>query len=577
MPLCLGFTLAAPATIAIDELRPGMTGFGLSVFAPGGRVDTFAVELVDVMRNVAPQSDLILVRCSGQGLEHSGIVAGMSGSPVYFEGRLAGALAYGWGFAKDPVGGVTPIAEMLALLDLPDPPPASPRSGVPGPSPGLSARFAQAGLPARCAQAGPAGSLPRLRLPLGIAGGSRGLPALAAPLIEEAGFLPVAAGAVPGAGPRSPGSSFEPGSAVCVLLADGDFTAAAVGTVTWVEGDRLLAFGHPMFQAGPAAMPMAPAEVHAVVASYASSIKLFSPGPPVGTVVQDRATAISGVVGPAAPMFPVRVSLATPGLEREYRYRVARVGPLVPVIAAIGVADVVYATEGVHEEATLEADVRLKLAGRPALALRHVFTSRAPAALLAGTLADRLRLLLENRFEPVEVESITVALDLRPGLRRLTITGARPSRTTVAPGETLSLWLSLRDDAGRASSRRFSVTIPPTAPAGRLALAVSSADSALLRDLSRAQGAAEPRSLAELADLLEKTGNEDELVIAGYSSAPGLALGTRELPAAPPTLLGLLGSGRRLRLAAESRLFVVRERLDGVIAGSHEVLLEVKR
>lgn len=548
---------AAPvATIAVSELRPGMTGYGLSVFA-GGRIDTFRVELIDVMRNVSPRGDMILCRCTGQGLEHSGIIAGMSGSPVYFDGRLAGAVAYGWGFSKDPIGGVTPIGEMLELLDLPGAAPGTRPPGTPAPAPGVS--------------------LPRLPLPLGIAGAPPGLVELAGSLLAGSGLLPVAAG---GAGGRGPAGGFLPGGAVGVVLADGDVSLAAVGTVTWVDGDRLLAFGHPMFQAGAVALPMAGGDIHAVIPNYASSFKLFSPGPVVGTIVQDRLPAVSGVVGPVPPMLPVRVSLTAPALTREYRFRVADIAPLVPSIAALGIADVVYASEGTYEEATLEARVRVTLAGAPAVAFRQVLTGRAPADGFARTLADRLRLLIENRFRPVQVESIDVTLALRPGLSRLTVTGVQPARTTVAPGDTLALWLALRDAAGNSSTRRFAVAIPPTAPAGRLTLSLSSADSFLLRELYRSPGAAEPQTLAELIGLLERTGDEDVLVIAGYTGTPGLALGARELPVTPPTLRRVLDPGRRggrLRPVSESRLILDRYRLDGVIAGTHEITLEVTR
>jgi len=550
----------AAATIGVDELRPGMTGYGLSVFNPGGSIDTFRVELVDVMRGVAPGGDMILARCTGQGLEHSGIVAGMSGSPVYFEGRLAGALAYGWGFAKDPIAGITPIGEMLELLKTGDwqggtrPRPGSPRSSaVPD---------HQSPIP----------------LPLGIAGASPELVALAGSLLEPFGLMPVAAGRAlpPGQGESAP-DRFRPGGAVGVLLADGDVRYSAIGTVTWVENDRLLAFGHPMFQAGAIRLPMSHGVVHAVMPSYASSFKLFSAGPPVGTLVEDRRPAVGGIIGPVPPMLPVRVSLVTARGREDHHFRIADFEPLLPYIAGLGIAEIVFAGEGFYDEATLEARVVITLAGGRTVSLRHVHTGRAPADALARTVMDRLRLLVENRFAPVRVESLDVALELRPGRNRLTLTNVAAARRVVAPGDTIALRLELLDDDGRSSFRRMDVDIPATVPPGRLVLTLSSADTFLLRDLGRGAGT-EPRDLDELLRLLERTGDEDVLVIAGYSAAPGLTLGTREMPTPPPTLRRILGHrAGRVRPLGESRLLLERHPLGAVVAGTHEIPLEVKR
>ncbi|MFO7638148.1 MAG: hypothetical protein R6X14_02420 [bacterium] len=554
--LALGPALAG--TIGVDELRPGMTGYGLSVFDASGIIDTFRVELVDVMRNTSPGGDMILCRLAGQGLEHSGIVAGMSGSPVYFDGRLAGALAYGWSFSKDPLGGVTPIAEMLAVLREPDAPAGrSPRSSIAHPQSAIRSQPLT------------------IPLPLGISGSAPGLLRLAGSLLDGSGLVPVAAGRADAGRAGAPG--FRPGSPVGVLLADGDVRYAATGTVTWVEGDRLLAFGHPMFQAGAVALPMSGADVHAVVPSYASSFKLASTGPPVGTIRQDRLPAVSGVVGPVPPMLPVRVRLDRPGFRREYNFRLAEFPPLLPVFAALGVAEVVYATEGGAEEMTLEARVRVKPAGRPGVAFRHVFTGLAPADLLARSVMEKLALLTDNRFEPVRLESLDFALELRPGRRRVTVTGVLPGRTTVVPGDSLPLYLELRDQDGRVSSRRVTVRIPAAAPAGRLTLSVSSADTFLLRESYRAPGTVEPAGLDALLRLLGRVGDEDVLVIAGYSGAPGLSVGGKELPAPPPTLRRLLGSGRRGRQVGESRLFADRLPLGAVVAGSHEIVLEVRK
>ena len=560
MPLLLSAAIATP-TITVDEIEPGMKGYGLSVFS-GNKVERFEVEVIDVMHDAWPDSDMILARCTGKGLENTGIIAGMSGSPVYFDDRLAGAVAYGWNFSKEPIGGITPIEEMLAVWDI-DTLGAAPSGDAPAPSRRSGYGFST------------------LSVPVALSGYRPGLADIIGPTLEDYGLLPVAAtGARDGSAGVHPDSVLVPGGPVGVILADGDVKLSAIGTVTHREGNRILGFGHPMFQAGTAEIPMSGGIIHTVMPSVASSFKLFSTTDIVGTVTQDRLPAIGGVIGPKPAMLPVTIELNSPTVTKKYSYDVLRMRSLSGIVAAVGIADIVYASQGSFEEMSLDARMTVGIEDTVELEIRHRFSGEDPAAPLFQTALYELNSLFTNRFRPVRVTGIEFDLDFRPGDRVLTIEGVRPARKKVSPGEELAVKLDLRDQDGRRTEFETEIPIPRTAPEGVLRIAVASSDSMLYREAMRVPSLTEPSTLSGLLRLLERTGRENSLVIAGYVDRPGLTIRDRELPAPPASLMAVLGnqaSDGAVGMTMESPLFRLERDMDAVVSGVYEIELEVRR
>lgn len=556
--------LAATPVIEVDDVRPGMKGFGLSVFS-GTRVDTFDVEIIDVMRDAWPDGSMILCRCAGQGLEESGIIAGMSGSPVYLEDtatgehRLCGAVAYGWNWSKQPIGGITPIREMLGVWDIPA---DSARSGSGNSAP-----------PRRSA-----GGLSALRVPVALTGYTPALAALIGPELEQWGLLPVAAAG--SAGSADPAATLVPGGPCGVVMADGDVKMAAIGTVTWREGDRLLGFGHPMFQAGSCELPLSGGIIHTVVPSVASSIKLFSTTGIVGTVVQDRQPAIAGRIGPSPKLLPVTVSLSSPARGKTYSFGAIRFSGFTPLLAAIGLAELLYSSQGTAEEMTLESRMTVFAEDTVRVEVNHCFTGEAPFDPLFRSVLAELGALFTNRFRDLRVDSIAFSVELTPGERRLHLESARVERTRVRPGGQLRLYLALRGQDGARSTRELLLDIPPTAPPGRLTLAIGSADSLRGWESARIPGFDEPRTLEGLLRRVGLAGGENRLAVAGYTQRQGMMIGDRELPAPPPSLRAVIG-----RPAGEEtpwttggeRLFRTEWPLDAVLTGTTEIELEVVR
>ncbi len=544
--------LAVP-TIAARDLRPGMKGYGLSVFFGQG-VERFEAEVVDVIFNEWPRGDLILCRLSGKGLEESGIVAGMSGSPVFFDGKLAGAVAYGWGFAKQPIAGVTPIDQMLEIWR----------------DEGRGAQGRGRG-PGRDG-AGPMALRP-LAVPLAVSGLSPRAGAAIESLVGQWNLAPVAAGS--GRGIDSSDAALVPGAVVGVALVDGDVRISGIGTLTHREGDRVLMFGHPMFQAGSVSLPMITGWIHTVMPSAASSFKLFSPGPVVGAVSEDRTHGVAGRVGRSAPTLPVSVRLESPVARDLFRFRVALHDELAPAFVPAGAAALVYESEGSLAEQTLRAVCRFR-AGRDTVEVRHTMTGTDPAAAWLLRLRDELRLVYSNRFERPGIDGIDISLRFSPGIERAFLAGARPERRVVRPGERVRLYLSLRDWRGAAFADTVELVLPRALPEGPLSLRLGQRDSLLIEDLMRAPGRVQPRSLRTVFDLLEQAGREDELAVTGSVPVPGLVLGRSELAAAPRSVR----SAARAEpggFSAESRVFERYFPLGRVVAGTARVDLEVRR
>ncbi|MEO0004592.1 MAG: SpoIVB peptidase S55 domain-containing protein [candidate division WOR-3 bacterium] len=555
--LALTFMPAYPGikVMPVDEIRPGMKGTGYSVFS-GTKPQEFDVEIIDVIHRTSPRGDLILARLAGAGLEKTGVIAGMSGSPVYIDGKLIGALAYAWSFAKEPIAGITPAAEMLKIWDLPD---SNKTRGQTRTSPLERSNL----------------NLPPI--PLAISGFNKRLEEIITPNLSRLGFQPVAAGI---ATDDVDTADLVPGGAVGVALLDGDVRAAAVGTITHREGNRILAFGHPLFLAGATRLPMTGGRIHTVLPSLEISHKMFSPTRPIGIINQDRMTGISGIIGPQAPMIPVNVYLRSSATDDTYRFRVVDQEQLTPDFLPIGLINIILETEGLLEEYTIESRMRLYLKSpAPAAEIRHIFTGTDAISAMFSKINSELKMLFANPLEEIALNQIEAELHFNPGRKSAQLVSARPDRTRVKPGETLSVRLRLRDYRGEESEREITIPIPATTPSGTIAITITTRDEFFAAEMGRANKTLEPTSLKKLLKLLAETGREDELIVAGFARTAGLTVGDKELPQPPPSLRQVLLATKsvgEIQPLGSSLLFKQVVKMDRVILGSANFELEVK-
>ncbi len=546
-------------TIPADSIRPGMKGYGLSVFS-GQKTERFQVEVIDVMHKVTPKGDLILCRLTGADLENTGVIAGMSGSPVYLEGKLAGAVAYAWGFSKEAIAGVTPIREMLELWQA-DQGRGSPRLHLEE-----KHRFGFSPLP----------------VPVALSGYTPRLAELVDPCLDEFGLMPVAAsGKTSTQTARADlDSVLVPGGAVGVVLTDGDVRMSAIGTLTHREGNRIVAFGHPMFLAGAIEMPFCAGVIHTVMPSLAVSFKLFSAAEPVGTITQDRMPGIAGVIGPVPEMVPVEVTLQSKSAQQNYRFRTMKHPVLASLLISIGLVNIVYSSEGALEELTLSSRMSVTIDDTVQFTVEHLFAGEDPGADLYHTTTAELRALLENRFRTPELTRVSFELNFTPGRNITRIASARLDRRVAKPGDTITVFLDLRDRQDNPAKQVLKVALPLTTPAGKLTLVIASRDSLQYRETMRAPGKAEPNSLAGILHFLESSGKENELVVAGFIPLAGITVGDKEFPAPPPSVRSVIMASAEtgpVLATTESRLFEQSFLLDEVISGVYELTLEVRR
>lgn len=564
--LILAALLAAPAAAALDplpvsEVKPGMKGVGRTVFE-GTRIDEFQVEVLGVLENVlGPGGSMILARLEGGPLAKTGVIAGMSGSPVFIEGRLVGAVAYSFPFAKETIGGITPFAEMVAATANAAPRAASARFvaryGASGPAFPLSRDALVAALkrplPSVVADPGafrgtlPPGlsgaSLQPLSMPLAFSGFDPSVLEWARPLFASLGFTPVSgagSGSVPGEAPP-----LQPGSAVGVSLVEGDFDLSSTGTVTAVEGDRVYAFGHPFFNLGPTQFPLRKAWVYSVFPSLYSSFKITAPMDVVGTMDQDRSTAIAGRLGAAPRMIPVRVSLNTSrGQERRYAFRVVEDELLSPALSFISLLSALQGSERAYGTSSMKVAARLQLSGGREVRVEDLFAEDQPAVQAAALVAAPLAYLMANDFERVSVEGLAVEVSSHESVQTATLQRAWLERAgPIRPGSSVPLKVQLRTYRGETRTETIQVQVPPSAAEGQYALLVSDAQAITSLEQREMRQPFVPRDLDQLLRAINGLRRNNHIYARLMRPESGAIVSGEYMQSLPPSVLSVLGSG----------------------------------
>ncbi len=551
---CLAVAEAAstPATISPDEIKPGMKGYGLSVFK-GTKPERFDVEVVDVLKNVFPKMDLILVRCAGQNLEKTKVIAGMSGSPVYLEGRLAGAISYGWEFSNEPVAGVTPIGNMLAEAARPLEFSAAPRAASREGLRPVSVPLVVSGCPPALFE--------RLRERFGRRGWT---------LMQGAG----------GGAPSlrgEPEPTLEPGAAIGVQLLRGDWDMTAIGTVTWSDGKKVVAFGHPFLEAGELHAPMTTAFVHGVLSSQATSFKFASPVKTVGSLVQDRLACVAGVIGTSCRMLPLRVRVENvgTGAKKELRLEVIRNEGIVTELVIAALVGSVLSSEVYTEEMLLTAEytLRIRLEGKAGLPGETIERSdRFPGggAPLDFGMVDPFLELLFNSLGKVSVESMEWDIKVERGAKAARIERTRFLRRRAAPGERVPLEVTFRPYRQKPVVRLYDIEIPKDAPGGAFPVRIGSAT-----DIS--PDPAPPETTEDIIRKLKKFHRSTDLAVSWSPVRPGLFFEGRSIKNLPASYLEAFLQGGETGAMRSSEPEWVRFETPWVIMGGDSASIEVDR
>ena len=589
----------AGEVLPLDQVRPGMQGTGRTVFE-GARVDEFGVRILGVLHNaVGPKRSVILARLEGGPLEETGVIAGMSGSPVFIDGKLVGAVAYAFPFGKEPIAGITPIAEMLEATRVQTPRPASARFRPPlGPG-GLSApldreavaavferpqraivpgAFRGEALPSRLAGA----ALTPLALPLVFSGFDPATFEWARDLFSSMGFAPVLGSGASGSAALGPLPDLEPGAAVSVSLIEGDLDLSATGTITHIEQDRVYAFGHPFYNLGPIRFPMKRAYVYSVFPSIQTSWKITAALDAIGTVDQDRATAIAGRLGPPPPMIASEVHLrsARSG-DRAFRFRLVRDELFTPVLAYLSLLSVLQGHERALGTTTLRVDARFSLEDGREVRVQDVFAAEQPAQRAAAFLAGPLALLVANDFEDVTVDAIDVDVVAEEENRSATIVRAWVDHATrLRPGTTASLKVLLRTHRGGFVTHSLPLPIPASAAPGTYDLLVADAATFNAVEQQEMQQAFVPRDLEQLLHALNELRSGNRLYARLTRPGQGVIVGGEYMPGLPGSVLSVLRApdqGASVIPLRTTPLWTGTLATDHSLSGARRLRIEVER
>jgi len=555
---------AATLQMGVAEIRPGMVGIGRTVFE-GTRVEEFKAHIIGVIENViGTQRNLILARLEGGPLATTGVIAGMSGSPVYVDGRLIGAVSYSLGsFPKEPIAGITPIAEMTDATSFTAARPAGTKVSVEFPlsREGLIGAFRRAlnwNRPfadrpddVRLVAGRSAGSgglelgtmLRPIATPLSMNGFEPDLAEMLGAAFSERGFVPIGSAAGTRAGEMRFEGPLKPGDAVGVTFVSGDLEMSATGTVTHIDDDRVYAFGHPMYNLGPTEFPMTRAYVYTVLPSLFTSSKLSAASQVIGTFLQDRPTAIAGRLGPGPDLLPVTLTLEPDrGGRRTFKFGVVRDQLFTPLMTFSAIANTLWSYERQFGQATYSVAGRVKLGKHSAIALDNIFAGEGASANASSYVVAPLTALVNNDYEKVQIEGLELTVQSTEGPRTATVERVWIDDPRPRPGRSVLLKILLRTYRGEDLLRTIPVDIPANA-SGSLSLVVSDAQRLSVSEQREAR-LPQPRSVPQLVRALNRSRQNNTLYVKLLGSDPGAVINGELLPSLPPSVLAVLEADR---------------------------------
>ncbi len=547
----------------VSEVRPGMVGVGRTVFR-GAVIEEFTVRIIGTLKSVvAPQRDLILATLAGGPLAETGVIAGMSGSPVYIDGKLLGAVSYQLGqFPKEPIAGITPIGEMTdatALTTARALRPAAVPLGYAVPASALLAVWRADLGPARSFGAAAAdviasllsADLPRpvttdlrpIAVPLVVGGFAEGALERLVPSWSGSGFITVQAPQAPSSGAATAAAALAPGDAIGVALMSGDFSMGATGTVTQVDGDRVYAFGHPLYNLGPTAFPMTRADVIAVLPSLATSSKIASLGAVVGTISQDRATAIAGRLGAAPALVPVAVTLTSSRAPaRTFRFSVVNDQLFTPLLTYLAVANVLTSYERQTGAATYQVRGEARVGGQLPIRFDDVFFGDQGAANASAYVAGPLTALYRNATDPFSLDGITLTIDADERTRTAEIERVWLDDLTVRPGRPALVHVQVRTFLGDAQRLELPIDIP-AGVTGTLQLLVSEGPRLGMQE-ARDTRRGELQSVAQIVRAANRARHAHRIYVRLSTSAPGAVVDGEAMPGLPASVAAVFDADR---------------------------------
>jgi hypothetical protein len=551
---------AATEFFRIEDLKPGMKGIGKTCYQ-GTQAEEFQVEIIGVLHGISPGGNAVLARFSGGPLGQTGVFEGMSGSPVFIDGKLLGAVAFSFPFPKEAIGGITPITQMVNAFKELGEFSASPRVVLKKSmlwnfqlQPAKSLEDSNLVVSPRDVRLQPAlaalggHSLVPIATPLSLAGFSPESLRLFAPQFRALGMT-----VLQGTGSTSPqvsvaadNSPVEPGSNIVVPLIRGDLDASAGGTVTYIDGDKLYAFGHLLFDLGFTELPMHKGYSLTVFPSLQSSFKILETGEPIGTIRQDRGSGIYGILGEKARMIPLQIHMSTSrGVPKDLRFEVARDNFLTPLLVNLTVYNSIVSTERALGVQTLMVKGKINIKGEQPVELENRFSTDSNAPIFASmAVAMPVNFLLSSGYKNLDLESINLDINAQEDDRQAVLDSIRFDRTELRAGDAVELQILTKRPSGDILQDTYPVKIPSDVTPGPLSLLVADGTTLMTRDAREQGEELIPRDLSQLIKFINNIRKNDRLYIRLFRQEPGAVVRGEGLPALPPSILSILRSDR---------------------------------
>jgi hypothetical protein len=589
--------LAAQQFFPLSDVRPGLHGVGRTVFQ-GNRVEEFQVEILGLLENLTPKQTIILAKLSGGPLAETGVMQGMSGSPVYIEGKLVGAIALGFPFSKEPIAGIQPIEQMLADASFAAHPATAPSRGefgrlrnMPTAASRPVVRVSGAQTSDSSSAAWPdAADMADIATPLALSGFTPRTLQIFGSEFRKLGFEPQQGVSAGTPASQQYTGTVVPGSMISVELLTGDMVISADGTVTYVNGKRVYAFGHRFLDGGTTELPFARADVVALLPAVNTSFKLSAAREWVGTMLSDRSTAIAGEIGRRARMVPITISVHSPQLgAHDYHFEVVHDRLLTPFITQAAIFSTIDRTERTLGAGTLRLRGRVDWEGHvPPLEIRDIFISDSGLAQqVSSDAVVPLGFVLGAGFSGLQMKSMSFDLEQVERKRALHIAQVWASAHDLHPGDALQVTTLLQGENGIELTRTASYQIPVGAPLGVLNLTLSDAATLNSPDFA-GLSQSEAHTPQQLVQMINAFRSSQAAYLRVWRPEPSFTIaGPRpggELTDPPPSVMLVLAdpsasanSNAALTLTRGSSIAEIKLPVDGyAVMGAKTIQVEIK-
>jgi hypothetical protein len=579
----------------VDDVRAGMKGQGRTVMR-GTKIETFDAEVLGVLKNTSPGRDLVLCRLSGLNLEKTGVIAGMSGSPVYLDNKLLGAVAYAWPFGKEPIAGVTPFSQMHGFVEAYErrdvAEQAKPvRVGLNNPLQIEGREFntvtVSEGYDEATATAADGLWMMPLRTPLCASGFTPHSLAMLRDQCRTAGLLPMQSGAATSIiADQEQNTPLQPGSPLAVALVQGDFDLSGIGTVTHIEGSRVYGWGHPFYGLGGCELPLMTGYIHTIYPRQSVSFKMGSPLKTVGVINADVSTCIAGWLGRTPDLIPMRMTVHDcPGDNtKTFNVQIVRQRSLVPALVFASLINSIDMQGELPDELTADLTARVEVEGHAPLVIKDTYSGplytggRAPPALYAPV-ANLVNLLMYNSYKPIRINRIDCETRIRTQRRTADIDAVELNSETYEPGDTIKATVFLRPFKGLRQRLPVCLKLPADLPEGSYTATVCDDLTNARLEIRDDPTLSTPHTLSQLFNSLQvqTAAKRTNLVVRIPINAVGVAVGGTSLPNLPPSMVQILGGSRRTGAQPVAGALVARQNTGWVVQGNESVRFTVTK